>query len=336
MVDSAAAGQSEGTSSASRATGNVEIWSTDGIQVHERFSYWREAVRAMTGGLFPVSAEAQSGGFSARAAIRSSGPLRFALVQSATACKVVRSRRDIANAASDHYSIYLQLSGETISLRGEEAITLCAGDFGFCDGRKPFRAEYGGSCAIAMVPRAMIEMRAPWLRGRPHRKLASNARFANHLKLHMTELTTDVTPLSDSETSLLTDSLCNLVALAAADGIPSRQLQPELQVEALLAFCRQNLHDASLSPQQAAERIGISVRTLHSRFQQIGQTFGRWVLENRLEGCSAALRDPNQLVLNISEIAYRWGFSDLSYFNRAFRDRFDMTPSEWRSGPKAS
>lgn len=32
----------------------------------------------------------------------------------------------------------------------------------------------------------------------------------------------------------------------------------------------------------------------------------------------------------IGEIAYRWGFADLGDFNRAFRQRFAMTPSEVR------
>jgi AraC-like DNA-binding protein len=61
-----------------------------------------------------------------------------------------------------------------------------------------------------------------------------------------------------------------------------------------LAFCRDNLHDADLSPQHAADHVGISLRTLHSRFGQIGQTFGRCVLQSRLEACARALHDPNQ------------------------------------------
>jgi AraC-like DNA-binding protein len=179
----------------------------------------------------------------------------------------------------------------------------------------------------------MLEQRAPWLLG-PARggKFASNARFANLLRLHITELTADAAPLGDSEASLLADSLCNLVALAAADGVPATRLQPELQLEALLVFCRQNLHDPDLSPQQAADHVGISLRTLHSRFQKTDRTFGHWVLENRLEGCRAALRAPHQRHLSISEVAHRWGFNDLSYFNKAFRTQFGMTPGDWRNG----
>jgi AraC family transcriptional regulator, positive regulator of tynA and feaB len=73
------------------------------------------------------------------------------------------------------------------------------------------------------------------------------------------------------------------------------------------------------------------VRTLHARFSQIGQTFGRWLLDARLDACGTALRDAHQRNLNISEIAYRTGFNDLSHFNKAFRARFGMTPRDWRN-----
>ena len=147
----------------------------------------------------------------------------------------------------------------------------------------------------------------------------------------MLELSDDRLTLNESATRLLADNLCNLVALASAADIAPNRLQPELQIEALLAFCRQNLHDAELSPQRVADSLGISVRTLHSRFEMIGQTFSRWLLDNRLEACRTALRDENQQPFKISDVAYRWGFNDLSYFNKTFRARFDMTPREWRN-----
>lgn len=326
MADSAVFDQSGRP--ASRDRQRVEILSTDMTPARERFAYWREGLRH----LFGVAAEAPPAQeFSAHAVVRSTGPFRF-LVSESTGYRVGWSREYATNAFSNHFSIYLQLNGRTIAARGEEEIELGAGDIGFCDGRRQLRAWFGGRFAIVSVPRPMIERRAPWVKNRPHLKLASNARFARNLRLHMMELTADDAAFSESETGLLADSLCNLVALAAAEGIPSWRMQPELQMEALLAFCRQNLGDADLSPQQAADYLGISVRTLHSRFRQTGQTFGRWLLDNRLEGCGAALRDPNQRALNISDIAYRWGFNDLSYFNKAFRTQYDMTPGEWRQG----
>jgi AraC-like DNA-binding protein len=311
---------------------HVAILSTDKAPERERFAYWRESLRH----LFGVAAEAlPDRHFSARAAVRSTGPFRF-LTSESTGFHAAWSRGDTHVPYADHYSIFLQLSGQTISSRGDETIALGAGDIGFCDGRRQLHARLGGRYAVAMLPRAMVERRAPWLRDRPLMKLGPGVRFSGNLRFHMMELTREDPAPNEGQTALLVDSFCNLVALAAAEGMPPRLMQDELQMEALLSFCRQNLGNADLSPQQAADHLGISVRTLHSRFRQTGRSFGRWLLESRLEGCSGALRDASQQAINISEIAYRWGFNDLSYFNKSFRAQFDMTPREWRQGSKPS
>ena len=149
----------------------------------------------------------------------------------------------------------------------------------------------------------------------------------------MVALTADDAPPSDSASIVLADNLANLIGLASATDLPTDRLRPDLQLEAILAFCRQNLHDCELTPQRVAAHFGMSVRTVHLRFERIGQTFGRWLLEHRLDACRAALRDERERDANISEIAYRWGFNDLSHFNKVFRARFDTTPREWRNGP---
>jgi AraC family transcriptional activator of tynA and feaB len=312
------------------ARAQVNIWSTDVTHARERYSYWRDAVCQA---VFNISIEAPPERFSARITARSSGALRFATSE-CTGYQIVRSRRDIDSAPADHYSIYLQLRGQAVISQGDETHVFQPNDIAISDGQRPFRAALSdGGRAIAVVPRAMIDRRAPWLRRSPLHKLASNSRFVDLARRHVLELSADASMLSESATSVLTDNLCNLLALASATEVASNRLQPELQIEALLAFCRENLHDPELSPQLVADRIGISVRTLHLRFKEIGQTFGRWVLDNRLQASHTALRDQNQRGLNISEIAYRSGFNDLSHFNKAFRRRFDMAPRECRNGP---
>ena len=129
---------------------------------------------------------------------------------------------------------------------------------------------------------------------------------------------------------MLTDNLCNLLALASADDIEPNRMRPELQIQAMVTYCKQNLHRPDLSPQMVAAYCGISVRTLHVRFATLGQTFGNWLLETRLNACCKALRDPFRQTRTISEIAYGCGFNDLSHFSKTFRARFDMSPGEWR------
>jgi AraC family transcriptional activator of tynA and feaB len=316
--------------SASPTRPSLITWSTDAIPERERFAFWRDAVcRAV----FNISIEAPPERLSARISARTSGPMRLATSESVGAYQLTRSRQHIASAPSDHYSIFLQQSGCSVINHSDETVAVQSNDLTLYDGRLPFDGTFfNGKRTIAVIPREMIDRRAPWLRQRPFNKFASNGPFVDLARRHLLEIAGEGAMLNDGATALLTENLCNLLTLASATDIAPNRLQSELQVEAALAFCRRKLHDAELSPQLVADYLGISVRTLHLRFQQIGQTFGTWVLEHRLKACGAALRDPNQQTLNISEIAYRWGFNDLSYFNKAFRAHFDMTPREWRNG----
>ena len=303
-------------------------WSTDTINERDRFSYWREMICST---LFSISPEAPSEQFSARLTVRNCGPLRFAKCES-TSYEIVRTARDISRAPADHYTIYLQLRGQTAMDQCGESLSFGRNDVVISDCRRPFRAMLSndGCRAVAVVPRAMLNSRAPWLRQRALYKF-SNSHFLDLARRHMVRLVID--DLTENESNLLTENLCNLLALASADDRPPKRLQAELELENLLIFCEKNLHFPGLSPQLVAEHFGISVRTLHTRFKKIEQTFGRWLLEMRLDACSKALKDPLQQNSGISEIAYSCGFNDLSHFNKSFRARFNATPGEWRHGP---
>jgi AraC-like DNA-binding protein len=54
-----------------------------------------------------------------------------------------------------------------------------------------------------------------------------------------------------------------------------------------------------------------------------------YVRDLRLERCRRDLLDPRLPDRSISTVAFRWGFGDLSGFNRAFRDAFGITTSRW-------
>jgi len=328
MGDSAAAEQLRRVQSPSIAEARVNILSTDTVSARERFDYWRNAICSA---VFEIALETPPERFDARITARSFGPLRFARSES-TAYRIARSRREIARAPADHYSIYLQISGETVSVFDRKTITLGTGEIGLYDGREPFHGMHSGVRAVAVVPCAMIERRAPWLRRDGSHKLAPKEPFLDLARQHLARLNATDSAVSDSAASALTENLCNLVALAGAADVEPQRLHPDLQMEAILALCRQRLHEPDLSPGSIAHRLGMSVSTLHLRFKRTGQSFSRWVLEKRLEATRAALRDEDKRSLNIAELAYGCGFNDLSYFNRSFRIRFEMTPREWRNG----
>ena len=99
---------------------------------------------------------------------------------------------------------------------------------------------------------------------------------------------------------------------------------------AIKADIDRHLLDGPLSLPGLAARHGISTRYLHRLFEGEGTTCARFVLDRRLALAHRRLRDPRFAGRTISSIAHDAGFGDLSYFNRTFRRRYDITPSDAR------
>ena len=59
-------------------------------------------------------------------------------------------------------------------------------------------------------------------------------------------------------------------------------------------------------------------------------SISRLIQARRLARCRSALDDPLQTHRTVSEIAYGWGFSDMTHFGRVFRAAFGLLPSEYR------
>ncbi len=74
----------------------------------------------------------------------------------------------------------------------------------------------------------------------------------------------------------------------------------------------------------------VSVRTIHKRFEAAETSFGRALLDLRLDASRRALADPRCDGLSVTQIAYGAGFNDLSHFTKAFRARFGMPPGMYR------
>ena len=70
---------------------------------------------------------------------------------------------------------------------------------------------------------------------------------------------------------------------------------------------------------------------LHMLFEDDGASFSEFVVGQRLARAHRMLSDPRQMAQTVNAIALHVGFNDVSYFNRTFRRRFGMTPSDVRA-----
>ena len=86
--------------------------------------------------------------------------------------------------------------------------------------------------------------------------------------------------------------------------------------------------DQALTPQELA-RVGcMSVRTLHSSFQQtFGESPMNYLRRMRLEHVRSELLRSDPATVRVTEVAMRWGFFHQSRFAQQYRDRFGELPS---------
>lgn len=110
-------------------------------------------------------------------------------------------------------------------------------------------------------------------------------------------------------------------------------VQPDLRYARLAEikrFIADNLKRAELSPRVIAQEFGFSVRSLHKLFSEHGGSVMRYVKEQRLEGSAKDLRDPVLCSLSVTEIAFKWAFSDSAHFSNAFKAKYGRSPSSYR------
>ena len=90
-------------------------------------------------------------------------------------------------------------------------------------------------------------------------------------------------------------------------------------------------HGGELSAEDIAARHRVSARYVRKLFEGDGTSLSDFMLCQRLLRAHRMLCDPRQAGRSITAVAYEAGFNDLSYFNRAFRRRYDATPSDVRA-----
>lgn len=106
------------------------------------------------------------------------------------------------------------------------------------------------------------------------------------------------------------------------------------RLRAAKAFITQHLARRDLSPATVAAHLGVTPRYVHMLFATEPESFSEFVLARRVDRAQRVLADPRFAGRPVSAVAFDAGFSDLSHFNRTFRRRFGMTPSEIRASAR--
>jgi AraC-like DNA-binding protein len=221
-------------------------------------------------------------------------------------------------------------------------VVLETGDITLLDPRRPMAARYsnGSGPLILKVPRRELEARV----GKTQQLMAVSikpsqpeyALTSAFLKMLQTHAD-DLTPVT---ASIVRDQALDLIAVSLAKALDGR-IPRVSSARALVLFnvraaVEARLTDPALNAEIVAAAAGVSVRYANAVLAEVGTSIMHLVRTRRLERCRRALQDPFQATRTISEIAYGWGFSDMTHFSRSFRAAFGSLPSEYRRLAKST
>jgi len=297
---------------------------------------WREVLaRTYTFGFAVQAAPRPGEAFSASTSRRQLGGL--ALVQ--TVHDRGDGRRGPAEiAASDPDLVgLLYMRRGTIGMDFEgEPVVLRAGELVMWDtARRGGFASFGRvDNQTLVVPRESLAVEAPGYGSMFGQRFRSDHPAARLMGSFLGSLMPLVSSLDVAARDAVADAALDIArAVVATRADPQPRPQAAAQLIAVRLYIDANLRDPSLSPATIAKANAISLRTLHRLFESTDDTVGAVIRTRRLSRCHAdLLRGTGE---SVTAIAYRWGFRNVSFFSRVFRERYGVSARELQMTARA-
>ena len=103
-------------------------------------------------------------------------------------------------------------------------------------------------------------------------------------------------------------------------------------MERIMRSVNAHMSDTDYNVDTLAEDVGISRAQLHRKMKELtGISSGKFLRNLRMEQAARLLRESK---VNVSQVAYNVGYSDLAHFSTAFKSYFGQSPSEYAESHK--
>jgi AraC-like DNA-binding protein len=228
------------------------------------------------------------------------------------------------------------MTGALIIEQDGRDATLQPGDIALLDPRLPYigRFSAGSATLVLKVPRRPLEARTGRTRELTVRSLKPQATETGLTSALLAALPEYVEGLAPSAEEVVRDQVLDLLAMSLLKATQHHMLRVSNPRSVVLLNVRAaidaRLTDPNLTPQKVAAAAAVSVRYANDVLEEANTSIQRLIQTRRLALCRQALQDPSQRHRTVSDIAYSWGFSDMTHFGRKFKAAFGVLPSECR------
>lgn len=245
----------------------------------------------------------------------------------------------LGDAGAGRIGVQIVLRGAERIRRGGTERLLSAGDLGIWDGVHALGIEVLAPFVkrTLVFPRDLVLAASPRLADVDDVPGFGALPGARLLARYTDAVLAELPGMDEATRATAGDVTLELLRAAVEPLLPADR---EARLEALRARARRvaraRLGDPALAPEGIAQALSVSLRTLHGAFEGSGETVSSMVRRARLARCHQDLADP--AAGTVTEIAYRWGFSDATHFSQAFKREYGCSPREVRarSAPDAA
>lgn len=311
------------------------IWKTNDVDESEAFDYYREGICEAFMPLRPELGQLPSNGFQAEVQSHCVADSYLNLV-SASSHQVSRGKAEIAGSATDCYFLNLQLGGQCRISQGGVSKALSSGEVGIFSGSDNFQLHHDTyprlNVASLMLPKQLLQQSCrSELRARPL-VVSRHPLYGRLICESMSSLVENITHMSCADRGNLLSVIVSLIEASAQEedletGQSNRVVAQLTRVKRII---RNRCTKAGFNVAECADEAGLSRRYIHRLFTNDEDSFGSFLMYERLNFAAGILQNSSFAQLPISTIAFDAGFQDQSHFSRRFRERYEMSPGAWR------
>jgi AraC-like DNA-binding protein len=299
----------------------ANVFSVDNIAVPQRIGAWRDAVcdtfvrlECEPDRRAPMRGRLESGTL---------GDLHVARVQSSPQ-RVVRTRERASQAGEAFVLLSVQLRGRTVVEQGGSQAVLTPGCLAFYDTTRPYTLNLPNDFdqIVLHLPHDTLHRKVPGGLDHMAQCISPSNPFAQAIMALAPQLLHMVSAARPAIAQRTCDAAIELMALA----MDSLATHPSAHADGASTASA-----SALSPTSLASQLHVSLRRLQEVFQVQGTTLTSSIWDMRLDFARGLLLAAPSQRDSVSTIAYRAGFSDLAHFSRRFKQRYGLSPSEFRA-----
>jgi AraC family transcriptional regulator, positive regulator of tynA and feaB len=314
------------------------LFSTDPFDPHLRYARWRETLMGHGVPLEQVRLDERP--FHAKLEVANVGPLLLTRVSHGALRSEATPDLIRRNGKEGTVVVIFKLAGLSRRSQDDRSSVQRVGDFVVLDHRPAAHESSDGSQTLFLeLPREPMEAALGPSRlytsltvGRDLASTALTTQFFHDL----IRVRHDLDAHAGARMAQIgTDLIVASIAERLAKEVP-RTLQGTLVIQRAKAHVEANLCDPTLDPPQLAAAVGVSLRRLQELFHERGQHISDWIWHRRLDVASLRLSSPACAHLSIGMVAYEHGFTSQAHFSRRFKDRYGMSPREYRDAARAA